>query len=63
MTDLPEAQKIALEYIANAGYEGGIPIEVKDKIYKWAVELQTKMGRFIVEVSKTAGTVLKLIKL
>ena len=63
MTDLPEAQKIALEYIATAGYEGGKPIEAKDKIYKWAVELQTKTGRFIVEVSKTAGTVLKLIKL
>ncbi len=60
---MEQAREIASEYLNKAGYDDHTITEVKNKIYKWAVEVTCASDKFIVEVSKTDETVLKLEKI
>lgn len=53
------AVEIAKEYLTKEGVSEYEMVEIKDKTYKWRVEVKSNNKQFIVEVAKSGGNVLK----
>jgi len=59
LTTLEEAIEITTKYLEKKGFPNCEIIDVKDKIYKWHLEAKSSRARFVIEISKSDGTVLK----
>jgi len=51
--------EIAKVYLNKKGFIDCEVIDVKDKIYKWSIEAKSSSARFVIELSKSDGMVLK----
>ena len=58
-----DVSEIANDYMKKSGISDFEIKEVTDKIYKWKVDLEALSGNYIIEISKSEGSVIKFEKL
>ncbi|MFX1340410.1 MAG: hypothetical protein ACFFDK_17510 [Promethearchaeota archaeon] len=59
MTTLEEAREITIKYLEKRGIPSCEISDIKDKIFKWRIEAKRSTTRFVIELSKSDGMILK----